>query len=173
MDAISGIPSGVGPYRYYKGPKGIGIYTVNATNGNYRVFYAKPTGPGARQGKAKDFEVVPRLSTTRASKSRAIDRAYALAYGEQRREKQPARKIARDEPHIGYCMKEKKRVRVDGWQPFTAKNGRGMLKSHCPDCGTQIQKYGRLGHCGECGELQEMAADDYICKFCRQKEHEA
>lgn len=162
--------------RWYKGPKGVGAYSVKPdSEGNYKVWYAKPIGIGARQGNAKMYKIVDRFTTTRKSKAKAIDRAYTLAFGGTRR---PERAVTQKPSVIGsgdaYCLRQKKHVSGVKWQQKQTKNGRAMLVAECPECQamglvTKLTKFGRLIDCPECGEHKEGRANDYICVECRAK----
>ena len=44
----------------------------------------------------------------------------------------------------GYCVKERKKVEIQGAQQVTMKNGRPAIQGTCPDCGTKIFKIGKL-----------------------------
>lgn len=41
----------------------------------------------------------------------------------------------------GYCMKERKHVRIKDPQHTTAKNGREAVRGTCPDCGSTIFRF--------------------------------
>lgn len=154
--------------RYYRGPKGVAAYTSKpGPTGEYFVYFFRPTGPGARSLHPSKYKRVERLDTSRKSKSRAIDRAYELAYGKSRREPKPRQLVKENPGNTGYCMKQKKHVIVAQWSEVEAKNGRKMLTAPCPECGTKISKYGILKLCAECGKMAEARADDYLCKACR------
>ncbi len=45
----------------------------------------------------------------------------------------------------GYCVKERKKVEIQDPQQITMKNGRPAIQGTCPDCGTKIFKFGKLG----------------------------
>ena len=44
----------------------------------------------------------------------------------------------------GYCVKERKKVWIQGAVQTTMKNGRPAIRGECPDCGTKIFKFGTL-----------------------------
>lgn len=44
----------------------------------------------------------------------------------------------------GYCVKEKKKTRIESPEPTTLKNGRAAISGHCPDCGSKIVRMGSL-----------------------------
>ena len=44
----------------------------------------------------------------------------------------------------GYCVKERKKVWIQGAVQTTMKNGRPAIRGECPDCGTKIFKIGTL-----------------------------
>jgi hypothetical protein len=41
----------------------------------------------------------------------------------------------------GYCMKERKHVRIKDPQHTVAKNGREAVRGACPDCGSTIFRF--------------------------------
>ncbi len=41
----------------------------------------------------------------------------------------------------GYCVKERKRVRIKDPEPTVTKNGRQAIKGTCPDCGTKVFRF--------------------------------
>ena len=41
----------------------------------------------------------------------------------------------------GYCMKERKHVRIKDPEKTTAKNGREAVRGTCPDCGSTIFRF--------------------------------
>ncbi len=157
-------------YRYYRGFRGVGMYSVKADpKRGYLVRYYRPSGKGARGRRPKEYVLVERLSTQRKSKSLAMDRAFAMAHGGSRRAKlMESPKPPADNPSMtAYCLKEKKHVRVSDWDQTTTRNGRSILVAYCPNCATKVSKLGRLIDCPECGESKPVAKDDYICKDCR------
>src|SRR3954452_7279743 len=108
LESIEGLPPGTGRVRWYRGAQGVGIYTVDEDSaGYYTVFYAKPSGKGARKGKAKKFLVVDYKTTQRRTKTKAIDRAFELAFGYSRREPKVKRAAKAQLPGQGYCMRQK------------------------------------------------------------------
>lgn len=44
----------------------------------------------------------------------------------------------------GYCIRERKRIRMVNPVTFTMKNGRPGTQGTCPDCGTKMFKIGKL-----------------------------
>jgi uncharacterized protein DUF5679 len=41
----------------------------------------------------------------------------------------------------GYCVKERKKVRIKDPQPTMTKSGRQAVKGSCPDCGSKIFRF--------------------------------
>ena len=41
----------------------------------------------------------------------------------------------------GYCVKERKKVKIADAEKTVAKNGREAVKGVCPDCGTKIFRF--------------------------------
>jgi hypothetical protein len=155
-------------YRYFKGASAVAGWTVKPDDEDYyHYFYCKPVGPGARSGQATIFQYVPRLSGRRKKRIACKRIAYKLVYGY---DYVPVKeKVAKaNQPGSGYCMKEKKTVIIVEPEIVEAKNGRMMIRGKCPDCGTVIQKYGKLIDCPECGNYREARSDDYICLWCRK-----
>ena len=157
-------------FRWYEGPKGIGVYSSKPdAQGNFISFHCRPAGAGARKHPeyCAYYKYVARTLSGRKKKKAAIDRAYRFAYGKSRRpleEKKPSQGGA----GVGYCMAEKKHVVMKYVSQVEAANGRKMIAGICPDCGTKVQKYGKLLDCPECGQRAEGKADDYICRACRE-----
>lgn len=167
-----------GRWKYYRGPLGVGIYTVDHidTEGNYGVYFFKRV-PGSRKlGTSLSFVRVENKDTTRKSKSKAMDRAYALAYGRERRIEPEQKATFIVDSHgdakattNAFCVKERKKVFVP-WEKWrqVERNGRAVIITSCPDCHTRIQRYGRLIDCPNCGKTRPAATTDYICVECRE-----
>lgn len=49
--------------------------------------------------------------------------------------------IAAGEAVEGYCVRERKKVPIEGAQPTVTKNGRQAVKGSCPDCGATIFRF--------------------------------
>lgn len=165
-----------GRWKYYRGPLGVGVYTVDHIDveGNYGVYFFKRV-PGSRKlGTSLSFVRVESKDTTRKSKSKAIDRAYKLAHGKDRYHSAPVEQMAEDlhaarevtAQTNAYCVKQRKKVFVPAWTQSRHK-GRSIIFAACPECGTRIQRYGRLIDCPECGQTREARTDDYVCRVCR------
>jgi len=45
----------------------------------------------------------------------------------------------------GYCLKDKKKVKIKDPMAMQMKNGRPAISGDCPDCGTKIYKIGDPG----------------------------
>lgn len=165
------VPRPYGNWGVFKGDKGIGLYSKDRNKyDDYEVLFYRPAGKGVRAGDPSYYRVVDRFTTRRKSKGKAIDRAYVLAHGRTRKLKPRTPTKTDESPALtAYCAKEKKHVYVDDWEAGKTKSGRDMLIGHCPDCGTQVQKFGTLRECLECGKLSEFAPNDYICKRCRKE----
>jgi hypothetical protein len=41
-----------------------------------------------------------------------------------------------------YCLKCKKKQEIDDPEPVVLKNGRLAMKGTCPECGTNVMKFG-------------------------------
>src|SRR5205823_10673077 len=142
--------------RYYKGVEGIGGYTVKRDDeGWFYSFFCKRAGRNARDRTKRPeyYEYVPSKTSKRRGKKDVMMRSRNLAYGRDLtshisvEEPRGSQKL----PGTGYCMKQKKTVFVDFDEEFIAKGGRTMIRGTCPECGTNIQKYGHLVECAECG----------------------
>lgn len=153
--------------KYQIGPAGVGMWTVDKDDeGWYWSLFLKPIGAGARTGSANQFKYVERMTSKRRSRKACRTRSVNLSRGKPATAgiRGPAK---RGLPGTGYCMKEKKTVFVDFIEEFEAKNGRTMIRGNCKDCGTKVQKYGRLVLCANCAKRREGATDDYLCLWCR------
>lgn len=155
-------------FRYYVGSKGVGMYTTNSDGqGWYHFGYLKPVGEGARRGQAENYHWVERTAGRRRKRKDAEDRAFHLSNGST------AVKVEKkqvDTPDgYGYCVKCREHHRIMNPEIDEAKNGRTIIKGTCIQCGTRIQKFGKLIDCPECNERKESSANDYICKECRSR----
>jgi Domain of unknown function (DUF5679) len=43
----------------------------------------------------------------------------------------------------GYCVRERKKVRLADPRPTKTKNGRDAIRGKCPDCGAEIFRFGK------------------------------
>lgn len=158
-------------WRYFKGKAGVGGYTIHADDGGwYYSFFCKPQGPGARSGDADKFVYVPRLTSKRRVKRACMKRSLNLSEGKSATAGIQKKRAQHSVPGSGYCMREKKFVIIKDPVMVEAANGRTMIQGECPDCGTKVQKYGRLIDCPGCGKYAEARIDDYLCRACREQE---
>jgi hypothetical protein len=159
----------LGWWKYFKGPKGVAVYMSRPnTVGSYNVYFFRAAGKGKKSGTPEMYKRVTRLDTQRKTKGKAMNRAYIMAYGRERKPSKGLTLPAVNSPMTAYCMKEKKHVEVESWQQITAKNGRLMLQSVCPTCSTKVSKYGKLIDCPECGKTNPVKPNDYLCAVCRE-----
>lgn len=154
-------------WSYYKGVKGCGGWTTKPDrDGWFHAFYLKPSGPGARAGKAQAYTFVPRTDTRRRKRKDAEERAFQLAM-ERRRVIAPKAPPVVNPPGTGYCMSCKEKVAMQNVRSSLTDKGRQIILGACPNCLCRIQKFGKVAECPECMDVKEMGADDYICKECR------
>lgn len=154
------------------GPRGVGCYTTEPVNGEYYSFFFRRAGTGARGDTyyPEYYVYVERKTSTRKSKKAAKLRAKNMAHGRPLSEgKTPRRKAPMG---MARCPKEKKFVVPTNvsQKPYDLKGQtRYIILGECPDCGTGVQKFGRLIDCPECGQIREGRPDDYICLWCREE----
>lgn len=153
-------------WSYFTGPLGLGGFTRTPDHeGWYWSFFCRPAGKGARSAIPEYYKRVYRFDSKRRTKKASKQRAYELAFGKTKKEPKPSKDAMT--PGMGYCMKDKTRVIMANAVGIVNDKGRHIIKGECPDCGTAIQKFGKLAECPECGKMAEMAGDDYVCKVCR------
>jgi hypothetical protein len=63
---------------------------------------------------------------------------------ESQARKRKREQLERSSMPTGYCVKERKKVEIQGAHQVTMKTGRPAIQGTCPDCGTKIFKIGKM-----------------------------